>query len=83
MPRYVPQLIITVSGVCLIAVGVGILVYQILNPTVQPPSGNAGFNSEWLSFTTNHPWFALIAVGAILEIVGYVRNISIGPRPEN
>ena len=71
-----PQMLIMFSGALLILCGIPMVVYQSYSEITSKRSGfapqSASVTPSQLSVTTRFPGIELVAIGALLEIVGYL-----------
>jgi hypothetical protein len=82
MKRLTPQLIIMLSGALLIVAGLVLLDIQLSIPSQNPESGVFDADLSNLELITDHIGLAVLGVGAILEIVGFI-GASLFSRGEN
>ena len=73
-----PQMLIMSSGALLILCGIAMVAFQSYSemtsraPSVSPPSQRADVTPSQISVTTRFPGIELVAIGALLQIVGYL-----------
>jgi hypothetical protein len=72
MNRHLPQLIIMSSGAILLLSGIALIVFQMLTqPTLPVDSKAINISPAHLGLETHYVGLVLVAVGAVLEVVGY------------
>jgi hypothetical protein len=73
MKRNLPQMIIMVSGATLLVCGIGLIMYQLVMQLGMPANPRKlELNSQGLSLVTNYVGLVVVAIGALLEVCGFV-----------